>query len=165
MRRMGRTDVARTAITLLPAFVFVGGCAVVMPPRPEARVAELRFVERTGDGVLYEVEIEGANRSEQDLRLESVRYWLAIDGVRVFEAERVPQATFSSLGTRSFAAPIAIPVSALPAGESEYTLGATVSYRTPGPLAKMFYDLGLIRPRVGVREGGGLPSAPTPDKP
>ncbi len=160
MRYMAQHVISRVVAAAIPALLLAGGCAVVMPPRPEARVADLRFVERTADGVLYELEIEGANRSEQDLRLESVRYWLAVDGVRVFEAERAPQATFSSLGTRSFAAPIAVPAGSLPGGDGWYTLGATVSYRTPGPLAKIFYDIGLIRPRVGVRAGGELPTAP-----
>lgn len=159
------TRVGSIAPAALAALVAAGGLAgACASTAPEARVADLHFVERTDAGALYALKIEGANHTKKDLRLESVRYWMNVGGKRVFEASRSPQATFSALSERSFTVPIAVPVGALPvgAGEVPYKVGAAIMYHVPGPLAKTFFDLGLRRPRVLVRSAGVAPADPEP---
>ncbi|RMH24137.1 MAG: hypothetical protein D6693_10285 [Planctomycetota bacterium] len=144
----------------------LAGCAGLGVTPPETRIAGLRHVETTPDGALYEITVEGANRTGKDLRLESVRYWMTLDGRRVFQATRSPQATFSALDARSFSEPIAVPAAALPAdpASARYEVGAVIVYRVPGPLARTLFELGVSRPRVRARSAGvGLPGAgPTP---
>jgi len=155
---------ARPALLAFPtiavAFIALGGCATIGVTPPATRVSGLRLVDETPDGALFEMTIEGANRTAKDLRLETVRYWMTLDGRRVFQATRSPQSTFSALDIRTFSAPIAVPAAALPddRASASYEVGATIVYRVPGPLAQTLFELGLSRPRVRVRSAGrGLP--------
>lgn len=139
---------------LLALAATLGGC---LAATPEVDVVAMRIAERTDHGVVIDVEIAGANRTRKDLRLRGMRYWLTLEGERVFEGRRSPQATFSALGVQSFTAPIAISADDVPAsGAAEYEFGASITYVVPGPLAEAFFDLGLRRPSVRVQERGEL---------
>lgn len=142
------------AMTLIAIGLSLGGCFSVTP---DVDVVSMRVGERTEEGVVIDVEIAGANRSKKDLRLRDMRYWLSLDGERVFEGRRAPQATFSALGVQSFTAPIAIAAEDLPeSGAADYQFGAAITYLIPGALAEAFFELRLRQPTVHVREQGEL---------
>lgn len=171
-RMMGASALRRWRATagalVAPIALALGGC--FSTPTPDVRVVSARVVDRTKGGAVISVEIEGANHTTKDMKIRDIRYWLSLDGKRVFEGRRTPQATFSALGVQSFHVPASAPVDRLPSQEqAKYRFGAIISYLVPGPLAESLYDLDLRRPSVHVRGSGVIDlrpdAAPTPKRP
>lgn len=124
--------------------------------RPAVRIVGADLVQRTDQGVVFDVQIEGANHTNKDLKLQSVDYWMDMEGVRVFEGQRSPQTTFSALSAQSFKVPVAVAIQFVPqADQANFSFGATITYLLPGPLARAMNDLGLRQTQVNVR-GAGL---------
>lgn len=156
---LSRSGVAPTrgalAAALLAISMTLGGC--FSTPTPDLRIVGAQVVERTDAGAVIDMTIEGANRTAKDMKLRSIRYWMSLDGKRVFEGERTPQATFPALGVQSFSVPIAAPITALPTGEkAAYKFSATLMYLIPGPLAEAMYDLNVRKPTVSITASGQI---------
>ncbi len=133
----------------------LGGCFRIV--KPEIDVVSMRVAEQTPEGVVVDVELAAANRTKKDLKPHTMRYWLTLDGKRVFEGRRSPQATFSALGVQNFTAPIAIAAEDIPeTGTAQYEFRAVITFLSPGPLAKVFFDLNLRNPRVVTQERGEI---------
>lgn len=155
------SDWRRTAITatLVAMSVTLGGC--FSTAKPVVEVVDLELAERSEDGLVFEVEIAGVNRTKKDFQLREMRYWLFLDGKRVFEGRRSPQATFSALGIQSFTAPIAVAREDLPDDPvARYEFGAVITYLVPGALAEAFFELRVRKPRVHVVERGEIQLRP-----
>lgn len=151
---------AARLLSLCVVSLLLSGC-VFQLREPDMRIVSATIVEETPEGVVVNVEIEGANRTPKDLALRSVHYWMELDGERVFVADRSPQTTFSALGVKSFKTPVAIPREALPNSDiASYRVGATVWYLIPGPLPKALFDIGLLRPSVSAVGIGELDLRP-----
>jgi hypothetical protein len=145
------------ATALAVVSLTLGGCFFLKSPTPDLRIVSAQLVERTADGVVINVEIEGANRTAKDMKLRSIHYWMDLNGERVFESERTPQATFPALGVQSFTVPVAAPRVALPAGDpATYHFGAKLQYLVPGPLADAMYDLNVRKPNVHITATGQI---------
>jgi len=155
-RRCSKALLGRWGVVALGAMsMMIGGCFTA--PTPDLRIVSAKIVERTDAGAVIDVTIEGANRTAKDMKLRSIRYRMSLDGKRVFEGERTPQATFPALGVQSFSVPIATSITALPTGENAaYTFGATLMYLVPGPLAEAMYDLNVRKPTVKMTATGHL---------
>lgn len=150
-----------TLLQLLCAAGAIAATGCIGAATPEVRIANIAVADRTDEGVVLKVAIEGANRSHSDLELRSVRYWMELDGSRVFEGRRSPQATFSALGVQSFEVPVAIPIDEAPMGEeARYSFGASIQFVAPGPLARTFFDLGVRRPSVRTSSAGEIKLPP-----
>lgn len=148
---------ARSALTaaFAAASISLGGCFAV--PTPDLRIVGAHLVERTDAGVVINVEIEGANRTASDMKLRSIHYWMSLNGERVFESDRTPQATFPALGVQSFTVPVAVPTYALPTGDPvAFRFGATLTYLVLGPLAEAMFDLNVRKPTVQITASGKI---------
>lgn len=138
----------------------LGGCFA--DTSPMAQIVGAVVKERTEQGVVIDVTIQGANHTNKDLKLSRVDYWMDLDGVRVFEGTRSPQTTFSALGVQTFDVPVAAPIELIPdEPQAQYRVGATIMYLVPGPLAKAFFDLGIHRPSVNIQGSGEIALTPT----
>ncbi len=137
---------------------------------PSLRVVDVRTVERTEQATVVEFTLEGDNPNEIELPLRTARYSLQIDGARVFEGERSPEATLRRQGTQRFVLPAPIPASlASGAGQRPYRLAGTLGYIAPGQLAEVMFDLGVSNPTVDFSQSGtldlGAPVTPRPAPP
>jgi hypothetical protein len=145
------------ATALAAVSLMMGGCFFLKSPTPDVRIVRAQLVERTADGVVINVEIEGANRTDKDMKLRSIHYWMDLNGQRVFTSERTPQATFPALGVQSFTVPVAAPLAALPVSDpATYRFGAKLRYLVPGPLADAMYDLNVRKPNVTITATGQI---------
>lgn len=125
----------------------LGGCAGTTAPA--VRVTGARVTERSAEGVVVEVTLEADNRNESELPLREVRYAVEVDGLRVFEAVRSPEATLRRVGTQTVRFPAVIPGGhAALAAESVVRIEGGLWYQNPGEIARLLYDTGMRRPRV-----------------
>lgn len=80
-----------------------------------------------------------------------VRYELRSGGRVLFRGVRSPEATIPPEGSITFRLPVALDEA--PDGLA-YELVGEVSYIAPGALAEAFYDNGLSRPSMPLRDSG-----------
>lgn len=137
---------------------------------PSLRVVDVKTVERTEQATVVEFTLEGENLNDIELPLRTARYSLQIDGARVFEGERSPEATLRREGTQRFVLPAPIPASlASGGGQRPYRLAGTLGYIAPGQLAEVMFDLGVSNPTVDFSQSGtldlGAPVTPKPAPP
>lgn len=153
----------RPAVALLAGGTLVGCSA----EPPALRIADARVVERTGDTVVLAFTIEGDNPNEIELPLRFAEYSLEIDGKRVFEGERSPEATLRRLGNQAFILPAPVPMSSLAgsAGQAPYRISGTLGYIAPGQIAEVLFDLGVSKPTVGFAFAGTVDLAAEPSDP
>ncbi len=85
--------------------------------------------------------------------MPQVRYELRGAGRVLFRGVRSPEATIPPEGTVTFRLPVALsePIDGL-----TYELVGEIRYIAPGALAEAFYDNGLNRPSMALRDSGVL---------
>ncbi|MFN0132624.1 MAG: LEA type 2 family protein [Phycisphaerales bacterium] len=126
----------------------LGGCTSIT--RPGVRVADARVTDRTAEGVVVEVTLEAENRNQTELPLREVRYAVDVDGRRVFDAMRSPEATLRRVGTQLVRFPAVIPASAGPIGpQTRVRITGNLRYQAPGEISRLLYDTGVRRPSIG----------------
>ena len=138
----------------------LGGCTTYHAPA--LSVAEAAVASRTGDGVALRFVLNAENPNSEALPLKEVRYTVYVGGEQVFAGTRDAQATLRRLGTQQITLPAAVPASVpLPPQTAEYRLVGSLTYVTPGQLADVLVDAGLLRPRVSVTRTGTIDLAQT----
>lgn len=158
MIRLPRFGLALATLFLL------GGCASYKAPR--LTVTDVRLTDQSPDGLVitFFVSAENANRSELPLR--DVTYSLYIDGQRVFNGSRSPEATLARLAIQELRLPAAVPLDAKhprPTGPVPYRIDATLTYITPGKLMEVLYDSGIPPPTTSFSHTGTIDlSSPAP---
>ncbi|TVQ33104.1 MAG: hypothetical protein EA376_03350 [Phycisphaeraceae bacterium] len=159
---------ARIAIVamLLAAATALTGCHSA----PTLRVIDAEITEQTDDGFVVTFHLEGLNPNDDPLPLRRVNYSLSLDGRRVFEGVRSPEATLPRRGVQRFSLPVATPRDVwtpeqLGAGAS-YTLRGELTYLAPGAFAEVLFDAGVRRPTVSFRSSGEFSALESiPDEP
>ncbi len=169
-----RCSVLVTLVLLIgPA---LAGCTSYAPPKLE--VVEAALAAETPDGLVISFALDAANDNAVELPLRQVRYRLALDGRRVFEGVRSPEATLRRYGSQRIVFPAVVALGpegdtgagrTRPTGEVAYRLEGELMYTTPGQIARILFDAGVSRPSVAfAREGRidlGAPPAPAPSGP
>lgn len=132
---------------------------------PTLRVADTRVLEQTDEGLSMVFLMEGTNDNTEEIPLQRVVYSLSIDGQRVFQGERMAEATLRRLGTQTFALPVSARWDQLPERSRqpgdpervfEYRLSGSLQYIAPGALAEVFFDAGVRRPSLRFSIEGEL---------
>jgi len=145
---------ARAALSVVLAFAFLvlTGCTSYAPP--SFRVVGAVVAERTPDATVLEVALDGSNGNEIPLPLFDVRYTVSIDGMRVFEGRRQPEATLPANGAQMIVLPVAIPGEDIaemgtgPLTGRDLRITGDVIYVLPGSIAELLFDSRLRRPRT-----------------
>lgn len=145
-------------IALLAALCWPGlaGCGYTAPT---LTIIEGRATERTPDGVAMLFTVEAANENDEGLPLRTVDYTVDLDGKRVFQGTRSPEATIRRRGVQRFTLPAVVNLAEAPefarhAGPNAYTVSGSVRYVTPGQLAEVLFDAGVHVPSVGFSGSG-----------
>ena len=137
-----------------------GGCATLLGETndPTLDVVEARVGQVSEDGVVLRFVVEAYNGNDVDLPLRNARYALELDGQRVFEGVRSPEATLRRQGMQAFELPAAVElderVRAMMGREVRWRLSGVVYYSTPGALADVLFDTNVRRPKVSFAEEG-----------
>lgn len=127
----------------------LGGCS--LQPAPQISLVDARVAQRTEDGVVVEFDLEARNPGEVALPLKRVDYELLIDGRRVFEGSRSPEATLRRFGTQALRLPAVVGRDAgaeLISGTRAVQLRGRVSYVEPDKLSEILFDTGIREPSV-----------------
>jgi hypothetical protein len=120
---------------------------------PELAVADVRVTEATGDGYVVSFFVDAVNPNEAALPLREVRYTVWLDDERVFSGVRSAEATLNRLGTQRIRLPAAV-AGAGPPERGSWRIRGRLFYSTPGTLAEVLFDAGVIRPRVRFSDEG-----------
>ncbi|MEL7474431.1 MAG: LEA type 2 family protein [Planctomycetota bacterium] len=126
---------------------------------PQISVADARVAERTSQGVVIDFTLDAVNTNEVELPLKSIEYALYLDGRRVFDGARQPEATLRRFGTQQIRVPAAFSLDRVedPTGsEIPYRLEGKVVYLTPGELADVAFDARVYRPSVSFSDRGRI---------
>ena len=117
---------------------------------PVLTVAETRVRESAPSGVVVEFLVDAENPNPEPMPLREVRYAMEVNGQRVFECVRSPEATLRRFGTQRLILPVVLPLSpgAAPPSASSVTLSGTLSYTAPGQWAETLFDTGVSRPEA-----------------
>lgn len=158
-----------TVLTALVLFAVLAslplaGCAGYADPQIE--ISEAKALERTPDGVTIVFTLNAKNTNDVALPLRDVEYELEVDGRRVFQGTRSPEATLRRLGSQSFRLPAVIATSAgsgdAGMGAVRYRLSGTMRYVTPGQIAEALFDTGVRVPSVSFSGQGEVNLAEAP---
>lgn len=136
------------------------GCASFGPP--DVDVTHVRITERTEDGELLLITLHARNPNDQLLPLRDITYRLEADGRRVFTGRRSAEATVGRNAVQTISLPAAIPIDQAVSPGSPFSVSGQITYLSPGPLAEVLFDVGLLRPTVGFRGSGIVEAADTP---
>jgi hypothetical protein len=151
------TRTASLSLCLLLAALLSGstGCSSTKPPR--LSVTSAAITDESPDGLVITFDIAAANPNLAQIPLRDISYSLFLDGKRVFEGSRSPEATLARLAIQELRLPAAIPIDAehpRPTGTVPYRLEGTLTYIPPGKLMEVLYDSGIPRPTTSlVHEG------------
>jgi len=153
-----------TALVLITLTLsLIGGC---FHKSPQLAVVDAQVTEATQAGVVLSFELEAANYNTFELPLREVRYTVFLDGQRIFRGVRSPEATLRRRGTQLVRLPAAIPTSTtIPTGDVDYRIEGRIKYVTPGPLADVLFDAGVVEPTERFTQVGSIfiePLAPAP---
>lgn len=154
---MARTRCVIGVLCIAPC---IAGCASFSPP--DVGVTQVRITERTEDGELLLITLEARNPNDQLLPLRDITYRLEADGRRVFAGRRSAEATVGRAGVQTISLPAAIPIGQAVQQGSRFTVSGQITYLSPGPLAEVLFDVGLLRPTVGFRGTGVIEAPETP---
>ncbi len=147
------------------AALALGGCSSYGPPT--LKVAEAGVGERSAQGTVLNFTLDAENPNAVELPLREVRYTLDLNGERVFEGFRSPEATIRRFAVQRVTLPAAISAAdaarlglALGLGSSggpvRYRLAGTLTYITPGEIEEILFDNEIRRPTVGFEDEGTL---------
>lgn len=138
---------------------FGAGCESYAPP--QLTVTGAQAGERTPDGVSMIFTIDARNDNDVPLPLRDVVYTVDVDGQRVFEGTRSPEATLRRAGTQQIRLPAVVNLTSTPGvaadamrGASRFRLSGTMRYITPGQLAEVLFDTGVRVPSVSFSGEG-----------
>lgn len=155
---------ARVVILILMAgLTFGAGCSSYIAP--SVTIADARVTDRTDEGIAVAFTLDAANANDEALPLRQTTYSLELEGQRVFQGERSPEATLRRFGTQQFVLPAGIPLASVPGtGTVHFRLIGSMEYITPGAFAEVLFDTKVRRPDVSfVQEGTiDLSAAPSP---
>lgn len=144
----------RTCIPLLLALAALPGC---FHKSPQLSVLGADVTDASDAGVVLTFELEAANYNTFELPLREVRYTVFLDGQRVFKGVRSPESTLRRRGTQLVRLPAAIPSSmTIPTGDVDYRIDGRITYVTPGPLADVLFDAGVIEPTERFTKTGEI---------
>lgn len=135
-------------LVLLAPLALLAACSSYRAP--VLTVAETRVREAAPSGVVVEFLIDAENPNPEPMPLREVRYAMQVNGQRVFECVRSPEATLRRFGTQRLILPVVLPLApgATPPSASDVTLSGTLSYTAPGQLAETLFDTGVSRPEA-----------------
>ncbi|MEM7754009.1 MAG: LEA type 2 family protein [Planctomycetota bacterium] len=156
---------ARIATVAAPAVLFaltaaLPACSAYEAPR--FQVIHVQESARTTEGAVLTFTIAARNRNDVELPLRETTYALDLDGVRVFQGERSPEATIRPFGTQTFRLPVTIPADRFDlaqldsGGDLPYRLTGNVRYQTPGEFADVLFDSGVRRPNAPIALRGKI---------
>lgn len=131
----------------------LGGCSSYQPPI--LTVTDTRVRESAPTGVVVEFLVDAENPNAEPMPLRELRYTMEVDGKRVFECVRSPEATLRRFGTQRLVLPVVLPLSqgeSAPAASS-VTLSGVLAYTAPGQLAETLFDTGVRRPEASFQTG------------
>ena len=134
-------------VILATAAALLCGCHAA----PRIELQGVHLTEETPDGYALDFDLEATNTNAFELPLLVVNYALWLDGERVFEGRRSPEATLRREGSQTLTLPAAVPLepgATAPSGTVDYRLRGTLRYVTPGALARSLFDARLSRPKV-----------------
>lgn len=149
----------------LPAFALAAcasvGCSSYQ--EPTLNVARVDFVDASPDGRVYLFTLDADNPNSDALPLRTVKYTLSINGQKVFEGQRSPEATLRRFGTQKVQLPVSIPANLAPAAGTEqsapelpYRLEGEMTYIIPGGFAELLYDNDIKVPTMRFERQGTL---------
>ncbi len=166
LARVNRPATLMGLACLAAASLCAGACSTAKDPA--ITVTGGRVGEESAEGVRAIFSLEGRNDNEIELPLLRAEYTLEIDGRRVFDGDRAPEATLRRLGTQGFTLPTVVPIAPgkpRPTGVHPYRLSGSIEYVAPGAIAEALFDLGVRRPRVGFSGTGEIDFGPGPSAP
>lgn len=146
-----------SSIVLFGALTLLAGCQSIAPPALSVTGAQAG--ERTPDGVSMIITLDATNSNDVALPLRDVVYTVDIDGQRVFEGTRSPEATLRRSGTQQIKLPAVVNItrsgdSAL--ASSRFRVSGTMRYITPGQIAEILFDTGVRVPSVSFSGEGDV---------
>lgn len=144
------------ACVLIVSTLALGGCSSVTKPKVAVESAALGAMSDEAQVLDFAIRLDNENR--EPLELDEFHYTLMINGETVYRGRRSGQATLSARGGKSISIPAVIPAEAFTAngGGVTYALSGRVWYRSPGELADILFDAGLVRPSVSFGTEGRL---------
>ncbi len=137
--------------------VWLGACTSYRAPT--LTIVDARVTDISDDAIVVMFTIDAQNTNDVEIPLQEAKYTLTLDGRRVFEGYRSPQATLQRRGTQRIHLPAVIPIpkdGPAPTGSHRYRLGGTLVYVTPGEFAELLFDAKLRRPKVRFSYGGTI---------
>jgi len=146
------------ALCLTASASLLTGC-FSSPKPPTFKVVDVAVTDRSAEGLVVTITVEGTNPNKDPIPLDDVSYSLNLEGRPPLSTTRYAGAELPAHGTRLVRLPIALPVSASapePTAQSDYRFSATMLYRVPGSIAEFFFDTGVRRPSVGFAESGTM---------
>lgn len=142
-------------LVLLLAAALTGGCSRYKSPTFTAISVEP--AEQSEDALVLVFTIESTNPNDEPIPLRKASYTLLLDGTPVFRGDRSPETTLGKFNAERFELPAVIPLDQAPdAGTVRYEIRGTVTYQTPGSLADVLFDAGIIVPTAPLRVGGNV---------
>lgn len=122
---------------------------------PDVIVVDERLAEGSDEAQRVDFVLEMTNPGDEAIELREMRYDVQLGGRHVFSGRRAAQATLQPGERFEVIMPAVISLSELPGSEaSPYHISGSITYITPGVVARMLRDLGLPRPSVGFTHQG-----------
>ena len=115
-RVMSAVSATSVMLAALAPVAFLAACSSSVSP--EVSLVGARFVERTSDATLLELELDAANAGSEPLKLRDIEYE-ARTNTDTFTATRSAQAVIPPFSSRRVVLPVAIPRDL---GDGPYTL-------------------------------------------
>lgn len=155
-------------VAVVVASLLVGGCSSYRAPT--LMVTGAAVTERTDRGTVLGFTLDAENPNAVELPLREVRYTLELEGERVFEGFRSPEATIRRFAVQHVTLPAVVSAAdasrlglGAAGGPVRYRLSGTLTYLTPGEIEEILFDNEIRRPTVSFAEEGvvALTAAPT----
>lgn len=146
----------KPATLLLSAFALLAtGCSSTKPPTFHIAGVQLREQNERGTELVFE--IEAANPNGREVPLYEADYALVLNGQRVFQGVRTPEATLGRYAVQHFSLPVVVSADQMPPGtQIPYRFEGTITYVMPGALAEILFDRELRRPKAVLSDSGTL---------
>lgn len=149
-------------VPFLVAFL-LAGCSSYTAPT--LRVTEAIVAERTSQGTVLGFTLDAENSNAVEMPLREVRYTLDLDGQRVFEGFRSPEATIRRFAVQHITLPAVVSAEGAArlglrpdasGGPIRYRLAGTLTYLTPGEIEEILFDNEIRRPTVSFEDSGEI---------